>query len=338
MKTQRLGRTGLKVSELCLGTMTFGRQCDEALSFAIMDTALEAGVDFFDTADVYPVGGDASTVGRTEDIVGKWLKGRREQIVLATKCWGAMGPQPNDRGLSRKHILAAIDESLRRLQTDYIDLYQVHAPDFDTPIDETLAALDDVVRQGKVRYLGCSNFQAWMLAKALWTSDKHGLARFDCVQPRYNILFREIEQELLPLCRDQGVGVIPYNPLAGGFLTGKHLDNRASQAPSSETRFALEGRAGRTYKKRYWQEAQFAAVSHLHEFFSARNKPLAQVAVAWVLAQDGITSPIVGATSPEQLRQSLPAVELSLDEEELAVCDAVWFELPRLKDPAVALR
>ena len=338
MKTQRLGRTGLKVSELCLGTMTFGRQCDEALSFAIMDTACEAGVDFFDTADVYPVGGDASTVGRTEDIVGKWLKGRREQIVLATKCWGAMGPQPNDRGLSRKHILAAIDESLRRLQTDYIDLYQVHAPDFDTPIDETLAALDDVVRQGKVRYLGCSNFQTWMLAKALWTSDKHGLARFDCVQPRYNILFREIEHELLPLCRDQGVGVIPYNPLAGGFLTGKHMGNRASQNPSSETRFALEGRAGRTYKKRYWQEAQFAAVSHLHEFFSARNKPLAQVAIAWVLAQDGITSPIVGATSPEQLRQSLPAAELSLDEEEMAVCDAVWFELPRLKDPMVALR
>ncbi len=167
MKTQRLGRTGLKVSELCLGTMTFGRQCDEALSFAIMDTAREAGVDFFDTADVYPVGGDASTVGRTEDIVGKWLKGRREQIVLATKCWGAMGPQPNDRGLSRKHILAAIDESLRRLQTDYIDLYQVHAPDLDTPIDETLAALDDVVRQGKVRYIGCSNFQTWMLAKGI---------------------------------------------------------------------------------------------------------------------------------------------------------------------------
>ena len=338
MKTQRLGRTGLKVSELCLGTMTFGRQCDEALSFAIMDTACEAGVDFFDTADVYPVGGDSSTVGRTEDIVGKWLKGRREQIVLATKCWGAMGPQPNDRGLSRKHILAAIDESLRRLQTDYIDLYQVHAPDFDTPIDETLAALDDVVRQGKVRYIGCSNFQAWMLAKALWTSDKNGLARFDCVQPRYNILFREIEHELLPLCRDQGVGVIPYNPLAGGFLTGKYMDNQASQAPSSETRFALEGRAGRTYKKRYWQEAQFAAVAHLHEFFSARNKPLAQVAIAWVLAQDGITSPIVGATSPEQLGQSLPAVELSLDEEEMAVCDAVWFELPRLKDPMVALR
>ena len=246
MKTQRLGRTGLKVSEICLGTMTFGRQCDEALSFAIMDTACEAGVDFFDTADVYPVGGDASTVGRTEDIVGKWLKGRREQIVLATKCWGAMGPQPNDRGLSRKHILAAIDESLRRLQTDYIDLYQVHAPDLDTPIDETLAALDDVVRQGKVRYNGCSNFQTWMLAKALWTSDKHGLARFDCVQPRYNILFREIEHELLPLCRDQGVGVIPYNPLAGGFLTGKHMDNRASQAPSSETRFRAR-RPGRPH-------------------------------------------------------------------------------------------
>ncbi len=338
MKTSRLGRTGLKVSEICLGTMTFGGQCDEALSFAIMDTALEAGVDFLDTADVYPVGGDISTVGRTEEIVGKWLKGRRQQIVLATKCWGAMGPYPNDRGLSRKHILAAIDESLRRLQTDYIDLYQVHAPDFDTPLDETLAALDDVVRQGKVRYIGCSNFQAWVLAKALWTSDKYGLARFDCVQPRYNILFREIEHELLPLCRDQGVGVIPYNPLAGGFLTGKHLGSQADHPPPANTRFALEGRAGRVYKKRYWRETQFAAVAYLHEFFSARNKPLAQVAIAWVLAQTGITAPIVGATSPEQLQQSLPAVDLNLDEEETAVCSAVWFELPRLEDPAVALR
>ena len=338
MKTKRMGRTGLKVSEICLGTMTFGRQCDEALSFSIMDTAVEAGVDFFDSADVYPVGGDASTVGRTEEIVGKWLKGKRDKIVLATKCWGAMGPNPNDRGLSRKHIFAAIEQSLRRLQTDYVDLYQVHAPDFDTPIDETLRALDDLVRQGKVRYIGCSNFQAWLLAKALWTSDTAGLARFDCVQPRYNVLFREIENELLPLCRDQGVGVIPYNPLAGGFLTGKHMTNQATQAPSANTRFALEGRTGRMYKQRYWQEAQFAAVAHLHEFFSARNKPLAQVAIAWVLTQPDITSPIVGATSPEQLRQSLPAVDMSLDEEELALCDDVWFELPRLKDPSVALR
>src|SRR5438552_14183913 len=186
MNTKRMGRSGLKVSEICLGTMTFGRQCDEAASFAIMDTAVEHGIDFFDTADAYPMGGTLETVGRTEEIVGKWLKGRRHQIVLATKCWGAMGRQPNDRGLSRKHICEAVEASLRRLQTDYIDLYQAHAPDADTPLDETMRAFDDLVHQGKVRYIGCSNFGAWLLATALWTSDKLGLARLDCVQPRYN--------------------------------------------------------------------------------------------------------------------------------------------------------
>jgi aryl-alcohol dehydrogenase-like predicted oxidoreductase len=335
MKTKRMGRTGLKVSEICLGTMTFGRQCDEAASFAIMDTAVEFGVDFFDTANVYPVGGGPDTAGRTEEIVGKWLKSRRGKIVLATKCWGAMGRGPNERGLSRKHIFSAIESSLRRLQTDYIDLYQVHAPDPDTPLDETLRALDDLVRQGKVRYIGCSNFQAWLLATALWTSDKLGLARFDCVQPRYNLLFREIENELLPLCRHYGVGVIPYNPLAGGFLTGKY---QRDTEPTTDTRFGLAGRAGSIYRQRYWQEAQFAAITHLQEFFAARNKPLTQVAIAWVLAQPGITSPIVGATSAEQLRQSLPATELTLNTEEMELCNDVWFSLPRLKDPAVALR
>ena len=335
MKTKHMGRTGLRVSEICLGTMTFGRQCDEATSFAIMDTAVEMGVDFFDTADVYPVGGGLESVGRTEEVIGKWLKGKRDKIVLATKCWGAMSKWPNDQGLSRKHIFAAIDESLRRLQTDYIDLYQVHAPDPNTPLDETLRALDDLVHQGKVRYIGCSNFQAWLLASALWTSDKLGLARFDCVQPRYNLMFREIENELLPLCRHQGVGVIPYNPLAGGFLTGKY---KQDTEPSANLRFGLAGRAGHIYRQRYWQEAQFAAVAHLQEFFATRNKPLAQVAIAWVLAQPEITSPIVGATSAEQLRQSLPAVDLKLDEEEINVCNEIWFDLPRLKDPAVALR
>lgn len=335
MKTKRMGRTGLKVSEICLGTMTFGRQCDEATSFAIMDTAVEMRVDFFDTADVYPVGGGLESVGSTEEIVGKWLKGKRDKIVLATKCWGAMGKGPNDQGLSRKHIFTAIDESLRRLQTDYVDLYQVHAPDPNTPLDETLRALDDLVHQGKVRYLGCSNFQAWLLASALWTSDKLGLARFDCVQPRYNLMFREIENELLPLCRHQGVGVIPYNPLAGGFLTGKY---KQDTEPLANLRFGLAGRAGHIYRQRYWQEAQFAAVAHLQEFFTVRDKPLAQVAIAWVLAQPEITSPIVGATSVEQLRQSLPAVDLKLDAEEMNVCNEIWFDLPRLKDPAVALR
>lgn len=335
MKIKRMGRTGLKVSEICLGTMTFGRQCDEATSFAIMDAAVEHGVDFFDTADAYPLGGGLDIVGRTEEIVGKWLKGRREQIVLATKCWAPMGKGPNDRGLSRKHIFSAIESSLRRLQTDYVDLYQVHAPDPDTPLDETLRALDDLVHQGKVRYLGCSNFQAWLLASALWTSDKLGLARFDCVQPRYNLMFREIENEVLPLCRHYGIGVIPYNPLAGGFLTGKY---RSTGEPSPETRFGLSGRAGTVYRQRYWQEAQFAAVAHLQEFFAGRNKSLAQVAIAWVLAQPDITSPIVGATSTEQLQQSLPATELTLDEEEMKGCNEVWFNLPRRNEAWAPIR
>ena len=335
MQTKRMGRTGLNVSEICLGTMTFGRQCEEAQSFAIMNTAFENGVDFFDTADVYPAGGGVETAGRTEEIVGKWLKGRREDIVLATKCWGAMSDRPNDRGLSRKHVCAAVEASLKRLQTDYIDLYQVHAPDPKTPVEETLRALDDLVHQGKVRYIGCSNFQAWRLALALWQSDMLGVARFDCVQPRYNMLFREIEHELFPLCREQNIGMIPYNPLAGGFLTGKH---KVSAEPAAETRFALGGRAGEIYRQRYWQEAQFAAVGQLKEFFAARNKPLAQVAIAWVLAQPEVTSPIVGATSAEQLKQSLPAVEMTLDAEEMELCNDLWFSLPRLRDKAVALR
>jgi aryl-alcohol dehydrogenase-like predicted oxidoreductase len=336
MKTKRMGRTGLKVSEICLGTMTFGLQCDEGKSCAIMDTALEHGIDFFDTADVYPLGGSLETVGRTEEIVGKWLKGRRERIVLATKCWGAMGSHPNEHGLSRKHIFDAVENSLRRLQTDYIDLYQVHAPDPQTPLDETLRALDDLVHQGKVRYLGCSNFSAWLLASALWTSDKLTLERFDCVQPRYNILFREIENELLPLCRHHRVGVIPYNPLAGGFLSGKY---KLDREPTRENRFGfLGGRTRSVYHKRYWQEAQFEAVQQLGEFFLPRNKSLVQVALAWVLTQPEITSAIVGATSPEQLRQSISATEITLEEEEMEACNAVWFTLPRLRDPAVALR
>ena len=304
MKTKRMGRTGLNVSEICLGTMTFGRQCEEAQSFAIMDAAFENGVDFFDNADVYPAGGGVETAGRTEEIVGKWLKGRREDIVLATKCWGAMGDRPNDRGLSRKHICTAVEASLKRLQTDYIDLYQVHAPDPKTPIEETLRALDDLVHQGKVRYLGCSNFQAWRLALALWQSDKLGLARFDCVQPRYNMLFREIEHELFPLCREQDIGMIPYNPLAGGFLTGKH---QAGAEPAAETRF-----------RPWWSEpAKFTASatgrkpSLPRSSISKNSLPRAtnhwlQVALAWVLAQPEVTAPIVGATL-SRTTQTIPA-------------------------------
>ena len=332
MKIKRLGRTGLKVTEVCLGTMTFGHQCDEETSHAIMDASAEAGVNFIDTADVYPIPVSLETVGRTEEIVGRWLRGKREDFVLATKCRMQMGTRPNDTGLSRKHVLAAIDASLRRLGTDYIDLYQVHAPDPETPIDETLGALDSIIQSGKARYIGCSNFQAWQLASALWTSDRLGLARFDSVQPRYNLLFREIEHELFPLCEDKGVGVIVYNPLAGGFLTGKH---RRGAPPANNTRFAV---AGKLYLDRYWNEASFEAVERLRVFFEARKKSLTHVALAWVLKQRTVTSAIVGATSAEQLRDALGYVDLELDREELHQCDGVWYEVPRARDPRIALR
>ena len=336
MKTKKLGNTGLKVSEICLGTMTFGNQCDEAASFAIMDKAFEAGVFFFDTADVYPLGATPELRGRTESIVGKWLSERklRDKIVLASKCRGQMGEGPNEVGLSRKHIFEAIEASLRRLNTDYLDLYQTHQPDPETPIEETMDALNDLVHQGKVRYLGASNYPAHLLGKALWTSDKRGYARYECNQPRYNILYREIENEILPLCRAEGLGVIAYNPLAGGFLTGRY---QPGQEVQSGTRFSLH-QAGKFYQQRYWQSAQFEAVEHLKRFFSERGRSLTQVALAWVLAQPGITCAILGASRAEQLEQSLPGVALELSAEELAFCDQIWFDLPRLKDPIVALR
>lgn len=332
MKIKRLGRTGLKVTEICLGTMTFGYQCDEQISFKIMDEAAESGVNFIDTADVYPIPVSLETVGKTEEIVGRWLRGRRDRYVLATKCRMEMGSGPNDVGLSRKHILEAIDASLRRLGTDYVDLYQVHSPDPDTPIDETLEALDIIVRSGKARYIGCSNFPAWQLCKALWTSDRLHVARFDSVQPRYNLLFREIENELLPLCADQGVGVIVFNPLAGGLLTGKY---RNQEKPPEDTRFAV---AGQLYLDRYWTQKSFDAVERLHAFFKAREKSLTHVAIAWTLHQPTVTSAIVGATSPEQLRDSMAGIEVELDEDELEQCNEVWFEMPRARDPRIALR
>jgi aryl-alcohol dehydrogenase-like predicted oxidoreductase len=335
MKIKRLGRTGLKVSEICLGTMTFGNQCDEPTSRAIIDKAVEYGITFFDTADSYPIGGTPETQGRTEEIIGRWLKGRREKIVLATKFFMPTGTGPNDRGGSRKHILRAVEDSLRRLQTDYIDLYQMHFPDWETPLDETLRALDDLVRSGKVRYIGCSNYPAWLLAKALWISDKLGLARFDSVQPRYNLLFRHIEVELLPLALDQGIGVIGYNPLAGGMLTGRY---HAGESVQEGTRFALHQNAGQLYRARYWQEAQLQAVDRFKKVCEERKAPMTQVALAWVLKQPAITSAIVGASKAEQLDQSLPAVDLALDEQLLAACDDIWYQLPRERDKDIAFR
>src|SRR5947209_5856409 len=334
MKIKHMGRTGLNVSEICLGTMTFGNQCDEPTSRAIMDKAFAAGITFFDTADAYPLGATLETVGRTEEYIGRWLKGRREQIVLATKFFGKMGQGPNEKGGSRKHIIQAVEASLRRLQTEYIDLYQMHFPDAETPLDETLHALDDLVHSGKVLYIGCSNYPAWLLTKALWTSEKLALARFDCVQPRYNLLFRHIEAELIPLALDQGVGVISYNPLAGGLLTGRY---QPGQAPAEGSRFTVQN-AGKLYQARYWQEPQMQAVEELKAFCQEHHIDIAQLAIAWVLSQPAITSAIVGASKPEHLDQTLPAVDLVLDEQMRAVCDDIWYRLPRERDRDIAFR
>ena len=309
MQHVRLGRTGLQVSRICLGTMTFGLQVDEDGSRAILDHAADKGVTFLDTADVYPLGGDLRTAGRTEEIVGRWLAGKRDQYVVATKCFGPMGRRPWDMGNSRRHIMDAIDASLRRLQTDFVDLYQLHFDDPGVPLDESLEALDDLVRAGKVRYAGCSNFLAYRLARALGRSETRGLVRFESVQPRYNLLFREFERELLPLCLDEHIGVIPYNPIAGGMLSGKH--DRSKQ-PEEGTRFAL-GNAARTYQDRYWHEHVFDTVDELVKIANDAGMPLPMLAVAWVLQHPAITAPIVGASRPEQLDTTLAAVDVRLD-------------------------
>ena len=334
MKVTYLGRTGLQVSEICLGTMTFGNQCDEPTSRAIMDKAFEHGVFFFDTANAYPLGSTPETIGRTEEYIGRWLKGRREQIILATKFALPMSSSHNSQGGSREHIMRSIEGSLRRLQTDYIDLYQMHVPDPHTPLEETLRALDDLVRSGKVLYIGCSNYPAWLLCKALWTSDTLNIVRFDCVQPRYNLLFRHIEAELLPLAADQGIGVIAYNPLAGGVLTGRY---HAGQSPEENTRFTVDN-AGQLYQARYWHEAQLKAVEHLKQLCDERHLLLAQVAIAWVLENPTITSAIVGASKPEQLDQTLPAVDLKLDEQLREACNAIWYQLPHEPNSEIAYR
>jgi aryl-alcohol dehydrogenase-like predicted oxidoreductase len=309
MQHVRLGRTGLRVSRICLGTMTFGLQVDEAGARAILDRAADLGVTFLDTADVYPLGGDLTTAGRTEEILGRWLQGQRQNYVVATKCFGPMGTNPWDMGNSRRHIMDAIDASLRRLQTDYVDLYQLHFDDPGVPLDETLGALDDLVRAGKVRYIGCSNFLAYRLARALGRSEALGLARFESVQPRYNLIFREFERELLPLCLEEHIGVIPYNPIAGGMLTGKH---DRSQPPPEGTRFML-GNAAQTYQDRYWHDNVFDTVDELQKLASEAGLPLATLAVAWTLAHPAITAPIVGASRPEQLDATVAAVDTPLD-------------------------
>ncbi|MFN8009669.1 MAG: aldo/keto reductase [Terriglobia bacterium] len=335
MKFKALGRTGLQVSEICLGTMTFGNQANEAASLKILDMAAEAGVNCIDTADVYPFPPTFEQAGATESIIGKWLKGRRDRFVLATKCGIPVGQDPNSGGLSRKHVFHALEASLHRLQTDYVDLFYLHQPDPRTPIEETLRALDDLVRAGKIRYTACSNFTGWQIAKSLWTADKRNGSQFAAIQPRYNLLFREIENEILPLCLDQGLGVFAYNPLSGGFLTGKY---QRGEEPNRNARFGLVDDPKSLYRERYWKPPYFDAVDNLRQFLLPRGKELIHVALAWVLSQPGITSAILGASRPEQLKQGLAGVGLSLDEEEKAFCNDLWFSLPKVKDPRVSLR
>ncbi len=318
MQHTNLGRTGLRVSRLCLGTMTFGLQCDEGVSHAILDTAAAGGVDFIDTADVYPLGGDLNTVGRTEEIVGGWLQGKRHDFILATKCVGRSGPRRWDQGMSRKHVLEAIDASLRRLKTDYVDLYQLHAYDPSTPLDEALEALDQVVRSGKARYVGVSNWPAYKLARAIGRSELKGLARISTCQPRYNLLFRTFERDLLPLCEEEGVAVIPYNPLAGGLLTGKH---RSANAPP-EGRFTL-GTAAANYQARYWHEKEFDSIEAVARAADEAGIKMTTLAVAWVLANPAVTAPIIGASRPEQLADSLAAAETPLAAELKAKLDEI---------------
>jgi aryl-alcohol dehydrogenase-like predicted oxidoreductase len=311
MQYSNLGRTGLKVSRLCLGTMTIGWSADEQTSFEIMDTALDSGINFFDTADIYSSWIAGNKGGESETIIGNWLKHQpRREVIIATKVRGRMWDGPNGEGLSRIHVLQAVDDSLSRLQTDYIDLYQAHWPDDETPLEETLSALDALVRSGKVRYLGASNYPAWLLTKSLWISEVNNLARFDCLQPHYSLLHRnEFEHELAALCKEENVGVIPYSPLAAGFLTGKHRrDNKHPDTTRQNSNVIRNLTAN---------EQAYQALGEVERIASAHGVPVAHVALAWLLTQPVITSPIIGARTPAQLKELVGAVDLKLGEDEI---------------------
>lgn len=315
MQYTRLGRTGLKVSTICLGTMQFGWTADEALSHEILSRSVELGVNFIDTADIYSRWVEGNDGGVSETIIGNWLTSgavQRDQIVLATKVRGSMGEGVNDAGLSRGHILSAVDASLKRLQTDYIDLYQVHFPDDETRLEETLETLNDLVRSGKVRYLGCSNYPAWLLTKALWVSDTHGWARFDSVQPKYSLAHRaQFEREKMAVCLDQGVGAIPYSPLATGFLTGKY--RRDTEMPDSP-------RAERI-KKLYWNDTAFALIDLLETIGRNHNATIAQTTIAWTIANPAVSSAIIGANTLAQLEDTLKGADVILTAEEKQALD-----------------
>ena len=307
---RRLGRTGLKVSPLCLGSMNFGWTADENTSFAVMDAFAEAGGNFIDTADVYSRWVDGNNGGVSEEVIGRWMRarGNRGQMIIATKARGQMGPGPNDQGLSRKHIIDACEASLRRLQSDTIDLYQTHYFDADTPIAETLEALDRLVQQGKVRYIGCSNYPAWRLMGALWTSDKYGLARYDSIQPHYNLVHRaEFELELAEVCQAYGIGIIPYSPLAGGFLTGKYSREGDTESVRAES-----------VRNRYFNDAGWKVLDAVRAVAGELGTTALAVSLAWLLARPGMTAPIIGANTVEQLQGSLAALDVDVTAEQLA--------------------
>jgi aryl-alcohol dehydrogenase-like predicted oxidoreductase len=316
MEYRTLGSAGLKVSILCMGTMQFGWSVEEAESHQILSHSFEAGINFLDSADIYSNWVEGNPGGVAEEIIGRWVKQAgipREQIVIATKARGRMGESPNDEGLSRAHLLQAVEASLRRLGTDYIDLYQLHWPDRSTPIEETLRALDDLVHQGKVRYLGVSNFTAWELMQALWTSDKFRLSRFDALQPHYNLIHRaEFERELRAVCQTYELGVIPYSPLAGGFLTGKY--RRGVELPESRR---AESR------QKLMTEENFRLIDEVETIAKTHGASVSQVALAWLLADPVVTSPIIGATTIAQLDENLGALELQLTDEERSKLDSL---------------
>ncbi len=320
MEYRRLGRSGMKVSALCMGTMQFGWTADENESFRVLDIAFERGINFMDTANIYSNWVDGNPGGVSEAIIGKWLrkrKGRREKIILATKVRGSMGDAPNDEGLSRRHIQQAFKKSLTRLGTDYIDLYQLHWPDENTPIEETLRSLDDLIRQGFVRYIGCSNFKAWQLVQALWASDKYNLASFVSIQPRYNLVHRdEYERDLEGVCAQYGIGVIPYSPLAGGYLTGKY---RQGEGLPQGSRAETSGRI-QTYIA---DDRSNAVLTGLVQLSKEKESTPSRVALGWLLSRPGVSSAIIGPKTEGQLMDNLACLDVRLASDDLARLDDV---------------
>ncbi|MDR6858594.1 aldo/keto reductase [Variovorax guangxiensis] len=325
----RLGNTGLQVSRLCLGTMTFGSSADEGESVAILDAATEAGVNFIDTANRYPSDAPDERKGLTEEIIGRWLKGRRQRFIVTTKAGGPMGPLPWDAGTSRKHLLSAIDASLARLGTDYVDLFQLHRDDPSTPLEETLEALDTIVRSGRARYVGVSNWGAWRIARALGRSEALRLVKPVTVQPRYNLLFRQFERDLFPMCEAENLATLCYNPLAGGLLTGKYRHGATADAA---TRFGSGGIAA-AYRQKYWHEKEFEAVGQIMQIAQSVGMPPERLAVAWLLAQRGVTCAVIGVSRASQLSQVLLAGDAKLDDHILEKLDTITREF-RLGDAA----